>query len=363
MEPLRRTGTFKRRLTSADANNIVTVLDMNTVLAPYKVFEGDFFVESSALIEEFKVTVGLFSLLAASYPNTTPLMSDAKKEAEIAKIRDTSQKMSLGIYTARGNGPWEYESEAVLINLGGAENHVPLLVPFLSTNESFLIDADFKLGVKIEAKWQGPLKTGDYLVVKGTYRQTINFLKKNGSDLDEISNRVKALESLLSVFGGASASQAGTNGLVPAPGVGQQASLLRGDRTWQSTTATGLSLLNAANAAAGRSALSAAALTYAPRAWVIFNGVSVSIAHAYNVSSITDNGVGDYTLNFAAGVIPNANYLAFAWGRGPSATLFWVMENHDNILRSTSQLRIYTLKSLTELQDMPVIEVIVFCGD
>ncbi|HLO51224.1 MAG TPA: hypothetical protein VK211_22610, partial [Kamptonema sp.] len=261
MEPLRRTGTFKKRITSTDANNIVTVLDLSQILAPYKIFEADYFIEASSLIEEFKVTVGLLQLLRAEYPATTALMNDAQKEAAIAKIRDNSQKISLGIYTARGNGPWEYESEAVLLNLGGAENHVPLLVPFLSTNETFLIDADFKLGVKIEAKWQHPLKTGDYLVVKGTYRQTINFLKKNGSDLDELNNRVKTLESLLSIFGGASASQAGTNGLVPAPGVGDNNKLLKGDRNWQSTSATGLALLNAADAAAVRSQLATPGLT------------------------------------------------------------------------------------------------------
>lgn len=45
-------------------------------------------------------------------------------------------------------------------------------------------------------------------------------------------------------------------------------------------------------------------------AWVNFNGTgTVAIRDAYNVSSITDNGAGDYTVNFA---IPmnNANYSA-----------------------------------------------------
>jgi len=35
------------------------------------------------------------------------------------------------------------------------------------------------------------------------------------------------------------------------------------------------------------------------KAWVNFNGTStVAIRASYNVSSITDNGVGDYTVNF-----------------------------------------------------------------
>jgi len=44
------------------------------------------------------------------------------------------------------------------------------------------------------------------------------------------------------------------------------------------------------------------------RAWVNFNGTgTVAIRAAYNVSSITDNGAGDYTVNFAT-AMPDANY-------------------------------------------------------
>jgi len=44
------------------------------------------------------------------------------------------------------------------------------------------------------------------------------------------------------------------------------------------------------------------------RAWVNFNGTGVvAIRAAFNVSSITDNGVGLYTANFAT-ALANANY-------------------------------------------------------
>ena len=44
------------------------------------------------------------------------------------------------------------------------------------------------------------------------------------------------------------------------------------------------------------------------RAWVNFNGTgTVAIRASFNVSSITDNGVGDYTVNFAT-AMPDANY-------------------------------------------------------
>lgn len=47
---------------------------------------------------------------------------------------------------------------------------------------------------------------------------------------------------------------------------------------------------------------------YACRAWVNFNGTgTVAIRASGNVSSITDNGVGLYTVNFTT-AMPDANY-------------------------------------------------------
>lgn len=44
------------------------------------------------------------------------------------------------------------------------------------------------------------------------------------------------------------------------------------------------------------------------KAWVNFNGTGVvAIRAQYNVSSITDNGVGDYTVNFTT-ALADANY-------------------------------------------------------
>ena len=49
--------------------------------------------------------------------------------------------------------------------------------------------------------------------------------------------------------------------------------------------------------------------SYTCRAWVNFNGTgTVAIRASGNVSSITDNGVGDYTVNFTT-AMPDANYV------------------------------------------------------
>jgi hypothetical protein len=57
-----------------------------------------------------------------------------------------------------------------------------------------------------------------------------------------------------------------------------------------------------------------AATAYGCRAWVNFNGTgTVAIRGSGNVSSITDNGTGDYTVNFTT-AMPDANYSVVSSG-------------------------------------------------
>ena len=56
--------------------------------------------------------------------------------------------------------------------------------------------------------------------------------------------------------------------------------------------------------------VSGTAPLYMCRAWVNFNGTgTVAIRASGNVTSITDNGTGDYTVNFTT-AMPDANYSA-----------------------------------------------------
>jgi len=72
---------------------------------------------------------------------------------------------------------------------------------------------------------------------------------------------------------------------------------------------------------AALSTASGSAPSYAARAWVNFNGTgTVAIRASGNVSSITDNGTGDYTVNFAT-AMPDANYsVAFGGLFGTNGT-------------------------------------------
>ena len=86
---------------------------------------------------------------------------------------------------------------------------------------------------------------------------------------------------------------------------------------WQSGVSTNDSLVSPAKVNAAIQALvpnvlnaSGTAPLYACRAWVNFYGTgTVPILASGNVSSITDNGAGDYTINFTT-AMPDANYCA-----------------------------------------------------
>ena len=83
------------------------------------------------------------------------------------------------------------------------------------------------------------------------------------------------------------------------------------NRTLTLPDEAGTVLTSASNIEAqAKTALNAtgAAPVFACRAWVNFNGTgTVAIRASGNVSSITDNGVGDYRVNFAT-AMPDINY-------------------------------------------------------
>ena len=87
-----------------------------------------------------------------------------------------------------------------------------------------------------------------------------------------------------------------------------------------------------------------------PTAWVNFNGSStVAIRDSENVSSITDEGTGKYTVNFAI-AMANANY-APQWEIDNNLNQTWV----QNLTTTTMQTRAYTGSSYQDINGAYVI--------
>ena len=68
--------------------------------------------------------------------------------------------------------------------------------------------------------------------------RNINFKTNNGGKVTYNGSEIAKLSDLPDVMTGATASDAGTNGLVPAPAAGDQSKFLKGDGTWATATAS-----------------------------------------------------------------------------------------------------------------------------
>jgi hypothetical protein len=80
------------------------------------------------------------------------------------------------------------------------------------------------------------------------------------------------------------------------------------------------------------------------RAWVNFNGTgTVAIRASFNVSSITDNGTGDYTVNFT-NAMPDANYTMQATANF-NAGISWIAAPYQGTTPTASQFRIQLINA------------------
>lgn len=79
------------------------------------------------------------------------------------------------------------------------------------------------------------------------------------------------------------------------------------------------------------------------KAWVNFNGTgTVAIRSSFNVSSITDNGVGVYTVNFSI-ALENADYCWSLNGRSASGAGFYTFSNGDVAVPTANAFAFLTL--------------------
>lgn len=104
---------------------------------------------------------------------------------------------------------------------------------------------------------------------------------------------------------------------------------------------------------------------YTAKAWVNFNGTgTVAIRASGNVSSITDNGTGDYTVNFTVAMV-DANYCTngFAWASAKNAAAIMLGQPATSTNPQTAAaVRVSTHDNMSEsvLFDATVVNVAVF---
>jgi hypothetical protein len=120
--------------------------------------------------------------------------------------------------------------------------------------------------------------------------------------------------------------------------------------------ATGTVILaNASNNLQMNSGYGSNATAYGCRAWVNFNGTgTVAIRASGNVSSVSDNGVGRYTVNFTT-AMPDANYAITGMANGDG----YVAINNGSAY-STTAVAVYSNDSLNIGVDRSFFSVSIF---
>ncbi len=93
------------------------------------------------------------------------------------------------------------------------------------------------------------------------------------------------------------------------------------------------------NAAGTKSVPVSTVVDGSAKAWVNFNGTgTVAIRASFNVSSITDNGTGDYTVNFT-NAMTDANYAPVATIAGAGTGQLVGISAGGGVTQTTSSFR------------------------
>jgi len=184
----------------------------------------------SGFVTALTLRVNIKSIPAAEFPaipNDTPV--DAIEQM-FEELEETLEFKQLKILLKKGSDPWVWWGELRVFNKH-PYYQVDMMAYYTQANTIDLAE-DLSLGLQL---FPGHiLAANDKITIFGT---VIEEKKNNGNE--ELAQRIAALETLLGLFGAASATLPGSNGLVPAPPAGSAEYLLRGDRTWQNPTTFG----------------------------------------------------------------------------------------------------------------------------
>jgi len=160
---------------------------------------------------------------------------------------------------------------------------------------------------------------------------------------------------------------AGNNTITLPTGAGSANQLLKNGAT-AGSLAFGTTTEDASGNLAFNSGYGSVATAYGCRAWVNFNGTgTVAIRASGNVSSITDNGTGAYTINFTTAMVDTNFVVAGAATANDEANVgngdrFLTLGSPQsgNIGRTTSTVKVNTVYDNSNRQDGTQVNVAIF---
>ncbi len=96
------------------------------------------------------------------------------------------------------------------------------------------------------------------------------------------------------------------------------------------------------------------------KAWVNFNGTgTVAIRDSFNVSSITDNSTGQYTVNFTT-AMADTNYCLSGMSGITTGTTTWINQPFDTTAPATTSVRVGTCYGNGSSIDSNLVSVAIF---
>jgi hypothetical protein len=292
---------------------------------------------TGALLADDSGTAALPAIAFDGDPDTGAFIPGANQYgiatngSERARI-DSSGRFLVGTSSARNVGA-TVTYNALFENAGDTDTGIAIV-----QNRANADGASFILG-----KSRGTAAGGTTIVQSGDTIGTFSFAGADGTDLETNAASI-------------SAQVDGTPGTNDMPG-----------RLVFSTTADGASspterfrISNDGSMSAvipGGSTLYPASMC---RAWVNFNGTGTpAIRGQYNVSSITDNGTGDFTVNFTT-ALTDANYSAVLSTEHDGGTgIYWILIAGDTAPTS-SALRLDCFNTSQARSDPRFVSVAIF---
>jgi hypothetical protein len=137
--------------------------------------------------------------------------------------------------------------------------------------------------------------------------------------------------------------------------------ILTVDGSGNLTVANNLTVTGTAPSVDALSTASGSAPSYSARLWVNFNGTgTIAIRDDGNVSSLTDNGTGDYTVSFTT-ALPDTNYCVTGHANhNTTADNSRMFLQSMTSLRTTSSIRVRTRGDGGTAVDSEVVDIAIF---
>lgn len=175
------TGNTRLRLAGNQGNGVYTLIDCYQLTAGWRELENAYFVNYDFRIESITATIRLPSLDKAPLPSIRIDDTVAKKNEALREINENYPAMGLEFFIKNEGEAWNTADPECTIYLHnqGAEYYKPLLHPYLTYTEVYLMNRNQQLGCRIKNIGYGGMAPGlDSIILKATFNDNTQVIAR-----------------------------------------------------------------------------------------------------------------------------------------------------------------------------------------